>query len=410
MTSSPPQRRPAIWWSNLIFFCGTHLAAAYGVYRRPPTTVPKMILVVTIVLWQLGSFGITIGYHRLYSHRSFKASLGIRAVLALVGASAIQGSIKVKCLRHRLHHRFTDDEENDPYCATRGLLFSHVGWIFFKPKYAKLHLIERSDLEDDPVVRWQHRYFVPIAVTFGIVLPTVLGATFGDVIGGFIYPGLVARLLIVWHCTFLINSLAHWDGLQPYSDDNTSRTNLLLAIFTAGEGNHNFPPGQHTFPHDYRSGPAVGDWDPSKWVILTLAKLGVAWGLRRATPGDIAAAQAHMLLHGHDHNSAHRKIVEKEECGRGVPTWTEAELKAYAERNGACVLWIDGYAVDVTGYVEAHPGGMGLLRSYAVPVNASEECNKWKEADWAFNGGVNRHSQVARRRMERLRVARVTLS
>ncbi|KAI0283721.1 hypothetical protein BGY98DRAFT_1105800 [Russula aff. rugulosa BPL654] len=355
MTSNPPQGRPTIWWTNVISLCGTHLAAAYGVYRLPPTTVPNMILVAPL---------ITIGYHRLFSHRSFKASLGIRAVLALAGASAIQGSIKWWCLRHRLHHRFTDDEENDPYCATRGLLFSHVGWIFFKPKYPKLHLIERNDLEDDPVVRWQHRYFGPIAVVSGIVLPTMLGAAFGNAIAGFIYPGLVARILI-WHCTFLVNSLAHWDGLQPYSDDNTSRTNL------------------HTFPHDYRSGPARTDWDPSKWVILILAKLGVA---------------------------AHRKVVEMEELGGRMPTWTEAELKTYAERNGACVLWIDGYAVDATGYIEAHPGGMGLLRSFAVPVKAGGECSKWKEADWAFNGGVNRHSQVARRQMKRLRVAHVTQS
>jgi stearoyl-CoA desaturase (delta-9 desaturase) len=114
------------------------------------------------------------------------------------------------------------------------------------------------------------------------------------------------------------------------------------------------PPGQHTFPHDYRSGPGIADWDPSKWVIITLAKLGVAWGLRRATPGDIAAARAHMLLHGHDHNSAPRKTIENEEWDQRVPTWTEAELKAYAEHNSACVLWIDGYAVDVTGYIEAH--------------------------------------------------------
>src|ERR1700733_6287883 len=85
------------------------------------------------------------------------------------------------------------------------------------------------------------------------------------------------------------------------------------------------PPGQHTFPHDYRSGPAITDWDPSKWVILTLSKLGVAWGLRRATPEDIAAAQPNMLLHGHDqNNSADRKIVEKEEWDQRVPTWTEA--------------------------------------------------------------------------------------
>lgn len=122
------------------------------------------------------------------------------------------------------------------------------------------------------------------------------------------------------------------------------------------------PPGQHTFPHDYRSGPAMTDWDPSKWVILTLAKLGVAWGLRRATPEGIAAAQAHMLLHGHDHNGVQRKMVKKEELGRRVPTWTEAELKAYSESNGTCVLWIDGYAVDATGYIEAHVRHLSFLQ------------------------------------------------
>ena len=111
------------------------------------------------------------------------------------------------------------------------------------------------------------------------------------------------------------------------------------------------PSEQHTFPHDYRSGPAKADWDPSKWVIITLAKLGVAWGLRRATPEDITAAQAYMLSHGHNYNGAHGRIAEEEWVG---PTWTEAELKVYAERDGACVLLIDGYAVDVTKYIKTH--------------------------------------------------------
>jgi len=305
-------------------------------------------------------------------------------------------------LVHRLHHRFTDDEENDPYCATRGLLFSHVGWIFFKPTYTKLHLIERDDLEQDPVVRWQHRYFVPIAVGFGIIFPTVLGATYGDIIGGFIYPGLVARILI-WHCTFFVNSLAHWDGLQPYTDENTSRTNLFLALVTAGEGNHNF---HHAFPHDYRSGPAKTDWDPSKWVIFALSKLGVAWGLRRAIPEDIATAQAQMLARDHDHNDAHD--IDEKDAWTG-PKWTEKELESYIERNGACVLLIDGYIVDVTGYMKTHPGGTGLLREYAVPVKGDGGNDKWKEASWAFNGGVNKHSQVARRKLRQLSVALLTM-
>ena len=114
MTSTTPRNPPVIWWNNAIFFCGTHLAAAYGIYRRPPSTVPWALLVATIVLFQLAMFGsvylplvsnlrlswsihrITIGYHRLYSHRAFNASSGVRAVLALIGASAFQGSIKVR--------------------------------------------------------------------------------------------------------------------------------------------------------------------------------------------------------------------------------------------------------------------------------------------------------------------------
>ncbi|KAH9973270.1 hypothetical protein BGW80DRAFT_1171928 [Lactifluus volemus] len=397
MTTSLSPKPPAIWWV-IIIFCGTHLAAAYGVYHRPPATVPMPILVATVAHWQLTMICITIGYHRLYSHRSFNASIGVRSVLAVIGAGAFQGSIKVLCLRHRLHHRFTDDEENDPYCATRGFVFSHFGWFFFKPKYPKFHLIEREDLEKDPVVRLQQQYILPIAITLGIIFPTIFGATCGDTVGGFIYGALVGRLLI-WHSTFLVNSLAHWDGVQPYSDQNTSRTNLIVALVSAGEGNHNF----HSFPDDYRSDPAKSAWDPSKWAILALAKLGFVWGLRYARTEDIAAARAYMLAR--DHRGAYDKAVEEEWVG---PTWTETELEAYVKESDACIVLIDKYAVDVTRYIDIHPGGARLLRNYAFPINPQAgKSDKWKEADKAFNGGMNKHSQAARRCMKQLRVARV---
>ncbi|KAI0050568.1 hypothetical protein FA95DRAFT_1555494 [Auriscalpium vulgare] len=402
--SPATQSKPvAVWWSNAVFFLAAHVAAACGLYLRPPSTVPRATLIMTILLWQIASFGITIGYHRLYSHRAFRASFGVRLVLSFLGAMAFQGSIKWWTLRHRLHHRFTDDEEHDPYCATRGLLYSHVGWIFYKPKYEKLEFIERDDLEADPVVQFQHRYYVLLALFFGFVIPTLLGWTWGDANGAFIYGGFVSRLLI-WHCTFLVNSLAHWDGLQPYTDENTSRTNLVLALLTAGEGNHNF----HAFPHDYRSGPAILDWDPSKWVIALLNTLGWAWGLRRADTNDIKDAIQHMSGKHADHHGPYTGSAQ------GIAEWAGAiwqrrdQLDDYLRSNScACVVLIDGYAVDATSYMKEHPGGARLLRSYAVPNGALDGSEKWKDAGWAYNGGMNKHSNAARKRMAQLRVAKI---
>ncbi|KAG8769966.1 hypothetical protein FRC12_004611 [Ceratobasidium sp. 428] len=228
--SAAESQRAPIWWSNAIFFVSMHIAAAFGLYRYPVWLVPKQTLALCVLSWQLASFGITIGYHRLWSHRSFTARRPLRVILAIMGALGFQGSIKWWCLRHRLHHRFTDDLVHDPYAATRGLLYAHVGWIFRKPKYERMSRIDKDDLEADPVVRLQHKYYIPIALFFGLVAPTIIAGLWGDKIGGFIYGGILARILI-WHCTFMINSLAHWEGLQPYTDEVTARGNLVSAMF-----------------------------------------------------------------------------------------------------------------------------------------------------------------------------------
>jgi stearoyl-CoA desaturase (Delta-9 desaturase) len=109
---------------------------------------------------------------------------------------------------------------------------------------------------------------------------------------------------------------------------------------------------QHTFPHDFRSGPAKSDWDPSKWVILALAKLGVVWGLRYASAEDIAVARASMLAHERDRRGAYESAIEEE--GWVGPTWTEAELEAYVKESDAFIVLIDKYAVDVTRYIDMH--------------------------------------------------------
>ncbi|RDX51133.1 hypothetical protein OH76DRAFT_1455059 [Lentinus brumalis] len=404
-----------IWWSNGAFFVGVHIAAAVGIWCLPPARAARHTLLLAVCMWQAASMGITVGYHRLYSHRAFRAAFPVRMFVALLGASAFQGSIKVRgCLRHRLHHRFTDDPRHDPYAATKGFFWSHMGWIFFKSQYDRLKTIESIDLDNDIVVRIQHKYYVPLALLTGFILPPAVGLLWRDPLGAFIYAGLVARLLI-WHCTFLVNSLAHWDGLQPYSDDNTSKSNLLLALLTCGEGNHNF----HSFPHDFRSGPSHLDWDPSKWVIVFLQFLGLASGLRRACVEDISAAREHMLqkeialVYASDSTT---DLEVQDEVWSGE-TWTKELLVGFADAEGRCVLLLRGYAVDVTEYMTEHPGGAELLRRYAVGRKRSTgnhgngedeaEESRQRTADWAFHGGINKHSQAAKRLMRKLRIAKV---
>ncbi|KAF8078933.1 hypothetical protein FPV67DRAFT_85563 [Lyophyllum atratum] len=386
---------PEIWWSNAVFFVSVHVAATLGAIYWPPHAVPRASLILSLVVWQFGTFGITVGYHRLYSHRAFRASLGTRVLLAAMGSSAFQGSIKWWCLRHRLHHRFTDDPVHDPYAATRGLFYSHIGWIFFKPKYERLELVDREDLLADSVVRYQHAFYVPLAILFGFIIPTAVASLWGDVVGGFVWGGLVSKLAI-WHCTFLVNSLAHWDGLQPYSDEDTSRGSLLLALLTGGEGNHNF----HAFPHDFRSGPSLTDWDPSKWIILILHGLGLVHSLRRAKEQDLVEAAYYMRL-----KSEHGVIVSESDAEPwGGAVWSMAQLNNYIKESpGRCVIQLDGFAVDATKYLGEHPGGAGILRKYSK--------NPWQEKDldasWAFGGGLNNHSRSAKRQVLSLRVAKI---
>jgi stearoyl-CoA desaturase (Delta-9 desaturase) len=131
------------------------------------------------------------------------------------------------------------DTEHDPYSAAKGFWFSHMGWIFKKPHYPRMKLIDASDLNADPIVRYQHKYYVPLALGFGLGLPTLIGSLWGDALGGFLYGGLLSRI-IIWHATFCINSFAHWAGDQLYSNEVSARGNLLLAFMTHGEGYHNF--------------------------------------------------------------------------------------------------------------------------------------------------------------------------
>ncbi|KAF9494671.1 hypothetical protein BDN71DRAFT_974645 [Pleurotus eryngii] len=386
-----------IWWNNAIFFTSVHLGAALGIYYLPPSSMPFRTLALTIINWQLAIFGITVGYHRLWSHRSFDANVVVRFVLAILGTAGFQGSIKWWCLRHRLHHRYTDDPVHDPYAATRGMLYAHMGWIFYKPNYGHMHLIDRSDLEDDIIVRLQHRYYVPLAIIVGFIFPVFLGKTWHDPWGVLIWVGLVSRLMI-WHCIFLVNSLAHWHGLQPYSDEDTSKTNLIVAFLVAGEGNHNY---HHAFPFDYRSDPSPFAWDPSKWLIAGLRKLGFVKRLRRAREDEIQRANAGMM----------RETAFETKCfAEKLEIWSADDAMSFVTSSlRPCLLLIDGYFVDATAYANDHPGGAHILHKYAIVDLSGQQFKDdepvMKDATEAF-GKFNRHTRAARWRMKELRIAK----
>ncbi len=245
---------------------------------------------------------ITAGYHRLWSHRAYKAKAPLKIFFMLFGAAALQNSIIKWSSDHRKHHRHVDDKELDPYAATRGFWYSHFTWMLreLPKKVAKIENV--ADLEQDKIVAFQHKYYVPLAVFMCVLLPMLIGATYGSVVGCLLLAGLL-RLVLNHHFTFFINSLAHVWGKQKYSDENTSRDNPILSLLTYGEGYHNY---HHKYAGDYRNGVKWYDFDPSKWLIFGSAKIGWAYDLKTTPKPVIEAARASMQL-----KQAQNKLKDK---------------------------------------------------------------------------------------------------
>jgi stearoyl-CoA desaturase (delta-9 desaturase) len=227
------------------------------------------------VMWLVAGLGITAGYHRLFSHRAYKASWPVRAFFAIAGCMAVQNSILVWSRDHRYHHAMVDTI-GDPYNARRGVWYSHFGWIMRRGPHAE-DLSNVADLQADPIVAWQHRHYSWLVwvANFGLVL--ALGAVTGRWIQMFVIVGLL-RVLFVQHGTFLINSWAHAIGSQPWSTSSSAKDSWLLSLLTFGEGYHNY---HHVFASDYRNGIYWYHWDPTKWLIWALHRAGLAWDLKR---------------------------------------------------------------------------------------------------------------------------------
>jgi stearoyl-CoA desaturase (delta-9 desaturase) len=275
-------------WTASLFLIGTLGASVI--------LVPWYLWKVGLDGFQLGLFffyfvatgmSITFGYHRLFAHRAFDAALPVRLASLIFGAATFENSALDWVSDHRRHHKHVDHDD-DPYDVTQGLWYAHLGWMLFKLK-PKPPMDNVADLRKDKLVMWQHRNWVWIGILVGFVLPAALGYWANGVAGaagGFLLAGL-ARVVIVQHCTFCINSLCHWIGSQKYSSRCSARDSALMALVTFGEGYHNY---HHEFQHDYRNGIKPWQFDPTKWAIWCLSKVGLTWNLRRVPKEKIREA------------------------------------------------------------------------------------------------------------------------
>ncbi len=249
------------------------------------------LVVLGVFFYMLSGISITAGYHRLFSHKSYDAHPLVRIFFLVFGAAAFQNSLLKWASDHRMHHSQCDTHK-DPYNINEGFFYAHMGWIllkdnnYFHDRYVK-------DLMKDKYVMFQHNHYFKIAGFFGIILPSVLGWLFFDSFLGGLAVGALLKVVLIHHSTFFINSLCHYIGKTPYTDDNTARDSWLMALLTFGEGYHNF---HHYFQADYRNGIRWFQFDPTKWLIAMLEKLKLASKLKKTPNFKIIAARLQMRL------------------------------------------------------------------------------------------------------------------
>ena len=265
----------SINWVTLIFIITYHLALfialpLYLVWKTPSWS----LLLCTFVLVTAAGMSITTGYHRLYSHRTYRTRKPVEWILLFFGTLATESSVFRWVHDHRLHHRFLDGDR-DPYGTPKGFWHSHVLWMFKKgPELDDRYL---KDLKDDKLLAFQHRYYALLMALTNLVAVLATAWITGDLIGAFVFAFLL-RMFITHHTTWFINSLAHMWGSKPYASEHSAVNNFILAFLTFGEGYHNF---HHTFAGDYRNGIRWYQFDPSKYLIWLMSKAGLASDLKR---------------------------------------------------------------------------------------------------------------------------------
>lgn len=272
-------------WSNIIILVAMHTLSLVGFIHIIAHDVKLYTFIFSSILGLASGLGMAVGGHRLWAHRSFKATATLRLILAILQVMTMNGSAFSYARDHRTHHKYSDTDQ-DPKNPSRGLFYSHIGWWMVrksdrvKQAGSKLNF---DDLKADRICWLQHRFYMPLFVVFGVMIPTLIPYyAWNETILTSFYLCAILRTTVVLHHLFMVNSIAHFFGHRPYDFRIRPTENRLVIYLSLGEGNHNY---HHTFPYDYSSSEKAA-WEffnPSTMIIDFFWLFGMAYDLKKAS-------------------------------------------------------------------------------------------------------------------------------
>lgn len=377
-------------------------------YSIPIIPSNNLTLYFSFLYFHATMLAFTSGYHKFFGHRSFKVSnKALLYYFAIFGASIGIGPIRWWAGLHRAHHHFADDTEKDPYLIKRGFLWAQWGWLIKKPKITTFYLQfidqefptvtneaelleNEGDYDIHSLLLWQQRYYMPLFILTSIIIPTLITRFIchDTLINGMLYPGIL-RMFLCQLCLLTTESLCHSKNIQvtiptqPFNDKNSSINcnNPLFSLLTYGQGQDNF---HHEFPHDYRSSSSIIAYDPTKWFIKCLEKLGLVYELCK-TPDNLII-QLKIQQQQHVLNRMRSQLNWGTPISK-LPLITPKDFKriiASSSNKDRIYIIISDIIHDITPFMDQHPGGVALLKA-----------SHGKDASKAFYGGVYGHLTAA---------------
>nr|XP_027195251.1 acyl-CoA desaturase 1-like [Dermatophagoides pteronyssinus] len=273
-------------WNNIFYLSALHITCIFACYHAAVYPVKFWTAASAITLGYLTGMGMSVGAHRYWAHRSFKAKPILRLGLMLLQTMTMNGTIFSYARDHRNHHKYSDTEA-DPKNPAKGLFHAHVGWWLWKKSPVVIAMGKKfdvSDLWNDPLIRFQHRFYVPLFIVLNIILPTIVPwILWNENLLTAFYVIVIIRTTVVLHLLFCVNSVAHHYGYRPYDFRIRPADNRIINYLSMGEGNHNY---HHVFPYDYRSNEKEywEYFDPISHFIHITQIIGLTYDCKKASP------------------------------------------------------------------------------------------------------------------------------